>query len=85
MKYEVLWDARAEADLAAVWLAATDRHAVTRASSWFDDQLARLPLQLGESRASSVHRLAFYSPLGIEFEVIEDDKRVVVQAVFAAV
>ncbi len=85
MKYEVLWDARAEADLAAVWLAATDRQAVTGAATWFDEQLARSPLQIGESRASSVHRLAFYSPLGIEFEVIEDDKRVVVQAVFAAV
>ena len=85
MKYEVLWDARAEADLAAVWLAVTDRQAVTFASTWFDKQLSRSPLQLGESRASSVHRLAFHSPLGIEFEVIEDDKRVVVQAVFAAV
>jgi hypothetical protein len=32
---------------------------------------------------STVHRLAFYAPLGIEFEVIENDKRVIVQAVFA--
>src|SRR6185437_14457657 len=62
MKYAVLWDARAEADLAAVWLAAADRHAVARAAHWFDAQLARAPLRLGESRASSVHRLAFYSP-----------------------
>jgi hypothetical protein len=85
MRYEVRWDARAEAELAAVWLAAADRLAVTRAATWFDDQLARSPLQLGESRASSVHRLAFYSPLGIEFEVIQDDKRVVVRAVFTTV
>jgi hypothetical protein len=85
MKYEVLWDARAEADLAAVWLSAPDRRAVTDASTWFDDQLARWPLRLGESRGSSVHRLAFYWPLGIEFEVIEDDKQVIVQAVFAVV
>jgi len=85
MKYEVLWDMRAEADLATVWLAAADRHAVGRAANWFDNQLARSPLQLGESRISTVRRLAFYAPLGIEFEVIEDDKRVVVQAVFAIV
>lgn len=85
MKYEVYWDARAEADLATVWLGAADRVAVTRAASWFDEHLARSPLKLGESRASSVHRLAFYSPLGIEFEVIEDDKRVIVQAVFTSV
>jgi len=50
MKYEVLWDARAEADLAAVWLAAADRYAAPHASTWFDDQLTRSPLQLGESR-----------------------------------
>lgn len=67
MKYVVLWDARAEADLAAVWLAATDRPAVVRAATWFDNQLERSPLHLGESRASLVHRLAFHSPLGIEF------------------
>jgi hypothetical protein len=67
----------AEAELAAVWLAAADRMAVTSAAAWLDDHLARLPLQIGESRASSVYRLAFHSPLGIEFEVIEDDKRVV--------
>jgi hypothetical protein len=83
MKYEVIWDAQAEADLAAVWLAALDRQAVSRAATWFDNQLAHSPLQLGESRASTVQRLAFYLPLGIEFEIIEDDKRVVVQAVCA--
>jgi hypothetical protein len=82
MKYQVRWDPVAEAELAAIWLAAADRHAVTRATKWFDDQLARSPLGLGESRASSVHRLAYFAPLGIEFEVIEDDKRVIVQAVF---
>ena len=85
MKYEVLWDARAESDLAAVWLAAADRQAVGRAATWFDYHLARSPLQLGESRKSTVHRLAFFAPLGVEFEVIEDDKRVIVQAVFATV
>jgi hypothetical protein len=84
MKYQVQWDARAERELAALWLAAADRQAVTRAATWFDDQLARSPLELGESRASSVHRTAFHAPLGIEFEVIEDDKRVIVQAVFGA-
>jgi hypothetical protein len=74
MKYEVLWDEQAEADLAAVWLASADRQAVGRTATWFDYQLARSPLQLGESRKSTVHRLAFYAPLGIELEVIEDDK-----------
>jgi hypothetical protein len=33
---------------------------------------------------SSVHRTATLKPLGIEFEVIEDDKRVIVLAVWDA-
>jgi hypothetical protein len=43
MKYEVIWDARAEADLATVWLAAADRQAVVRAATRLDNQLARSP------------------------------------------
>ncbi|CAN5197739.1 hypothetical protein BH10PLA2_BH10PLA2_23800 [soil metagenome] len=83
MRYDVRWGPRAEQMLAAIWLAADDRQAVTRATTWFDDQLARSPLGFGESRTSSVHRLAYFALLGIEFEVIEDDKRVIVQAVFS--
>lgn len=84
MNYEVVWGPVAEQMLAAVWLATVDRGAVTRASSWLDRQLAVDPLRLGESRESSVRRVAFRPPIGIEFEVIEDDKRVIVQGVFAA-
>jgi hypothetical protein len=70
--------------LADIWLAAADRTAVTQASAWLEQRLALQPLVLGESRASSVQRVAFHPPLGIEFEVIEDDKRVVVQGVFTS-
>jgi hypothetical protein len=83
MKYQILWDSTAEDELTAIWLAAADRTAVTRASAWLDLRLAIHPLELGESRASSVQRVAFHPPLGIEFEVIEDDKRVIVQGEFA--
>ncbi|HVK11391.1 MAG TPA: hypothetical protein VM597_21660 [Gemmataceae bacterium] len=78
MKYQVVWDRLAEEELAAIWLAASDRNAVTRASEWLERRLAVNPLDLGESRRSSVERIGFYPPLGIEFEVIEDDLRVVV-------
>ena len=84
MSYDVVWGPRAEAMLADIWLAAEDRAAVSSASAWLDAQLARSPLMLGESRESSVRRVAYYRPIGIEFEVVEDDKRVVVQGVFAA-
>jgi len=84
MKYQVTWGPRAEEMLTDIWLVAADRKAVTQASHWLEQQLAFKPLELGESRASSVQRVAFRPPLGIEFEVIEHDKRVVVQGVFAA-
>jgi plasmid stabilization system protein ParE len=83
MNYEVIWDPTAEQELAAAWLSAIDRNALTAAAAWLDERLAESPLALGRPRSSSVHRTAYRSPLGIEFEVIEDDKRVIVRAVFA--
>ncbi len=82
MRYEVVWGPRAEGMLASAWLAATDRNAVTHATASLTAHLAYDPLRLGESRTSSVHRIAYYPPLGVEFEVVEDDKRVIVQGVF---
>lgn len=82
MRYEVLWGPVAVQQLAAIWLAAADRNAVTAAADRLDRWLARIPLQLGESRTSSVHRVAYHDPIGVEYEVIEDDKRVIVQGVF---
>jgi plasmid stabilization system protein ParE len=84
MRYEVLWGPIAIQQLAAIWLAAADRNAVTAAADWLDRWLARIPLQLGEPRTSSVHRVAYRDPIGVEYEVIEDDKRVIVQGVFLA-
>jgi hypothetical protein len=83
MKYEVIWQPVAEDELAAIWLAAGDRDAVAEAALWFDSRLSRQPLTLGESRDASVHRIAYHGSLGIEFEVVEDDKRVIVQGVFS--
>lgn len=72
----------AENDLAALGNAATDQAAITAAADWLDKHLARDPLHFGEPWASSVHRIAVRDPIGIEFEVIEDDKRVIVHGVF---
>lgn len=82
MSYRVDWTSAAESDLAALWNAAADRNAVTTASEWLDEHLARDPLRFGEPWASSVHRIAVCDPIGVEFEVIEDDKRVIVHGVF---
>ena len=82
MNYRVEWSPRAEQLLAAAWLAASERGAVSAAADWLDRELECAPLTLGEAIDSSVHRISSFDVLGIEFEVIEDDKRVVVQAVF---
>ncbi|MBO0698738.1 MAG: hypothetical protein J2P46_10110 [Zavarzinella sp.] len=84
MNYEVVWDDRSENELATAWLEFPDRNAITRAAEWLDRHLANDPLGLGIPRSSSVHRVAFRTPLGVEYEVIEDDKKVIVRGVFVA-
>lgn len=83
MNYAVEWTPDAENDLAALWNTAPDRAVVTAASAWLDARLAYDPLHFGQPWASGVHRIAVRDPIGIEFEVIEDDKRVIVHGVFA--
>ena len=85
MNYRVDWTPKAEQMLAAIWIAASDRKRIAKATHEFDQELSRDPLRIGESRTSSIHRVAFRPPLGIEFTVIEDDKRIQVLAVFAIV
>jgi len=84
MNYTVEHEKEAENDLASIWIMATDRNRIVAASATLDREMAHDPLTLGESRESSVRRVAFCPPIGVEFEVIEDDKRVVVEAVFRA-
>jgi len=83
MRYQITWGVLAEQMLARIWLASRNRAALTRAVAWLEKHLATRPLELGESRASSVQRVAFWAPIGIEFEIIQDDNRVVVQGVFS--
>ncbi len=62
--------------LASVRINAHDRRAVAVASHQLDIELKRDPMHLRESRNSSVNRTVIAIPLGIEFEIIEDDKKV---------
>lgn len=82
MNYRVTWQRAAKNDLADIWLNAADQNAVTVASAEIDRLLSDNPLQVGSAMRSSIHRRLGVSPLGVLYEVIEDDKRVVVQAVF---
>lgn len=83
MTFQVDWNRWAEDDLAAIWVSATDRDAVTTAAAWLDEQLARDPLNFGEPWGSSVHRIASEDVIGVEYEVLVDDMRVLVHSVFA--
>ncbi len=77
MKYTVLWTPTAEQDLAAVWLAAADRNAITSAAHTIDRLLAQDPETRGEVCFDTVRALSV-PPLGVEFEVIEPDRMVYV-------
>ncbi|MSR52189.1 MAG: hypothetical protein EXS09_02740 [Gemmataceae bacterium] len=66
------------------WLASKDRNAITHAVAESEKHLAIRPLELGESRESSVQRVAFWPPIAIEYDVSADDNRVVVPGLFLA-
>lgn len=85
MSYTVDYSEAALDELAAVWLAAADRLAVTRAAHRLELALARHPLVIGLARSSSVNRTVIDLPLGIDYEVIEDDKTVRVLRVWSLV
>ena len=82
MKYQVDWNDDAAADLAQLWIDATDRGLISEAAHRLDLALAESPLALGESRLGHI-RIAFSAPLGIEFEVDESNHTVLVIAVWS--
>ncbi len=81
MNFMVVWMQGAQQDLAAIWMAATDRNAVTRASHQIDLGLATSPNAVGVPVFDTVREYTCL-PLGIEFEVIDADMRVFVLTVW---
>lgn len=81
MSYTVTWTPVAEQKLAAIWIAAEDRQAVTAAANEADQLLGRAPRACGESRGAML-RVMFAGPLGVEFEIVEDDQKVRVLTVW---
>ena len=80
MRYTVIWTKDAEDELASAWLNSMDRNAVTKAVDQLERDLILSPLTVGESRRSTVERVAFLSPVGICFSIIVDDHKVIVTA-----
>jgi hypothetical protein len=77
MSYTVDWLPDAEQSLAAAWLAARDRAAVTRAANVIDERLRHDPGNEGESRPDG-RRIMFVAPLGVIFRVLPNERRVIV-------
>ena len=81
MKYTVVWKQAAEDELARLWTETADRNAVRRAADYMEKLLAMRPLALGESRTGSM-RIAFEAPLGMFYDVSEQDRIVSVVRVW---
>jgi hypothetical protein len=81
MTYQVVWLPSALDELAAIWLASSDRASVTAASHRIDERLATNPLLEGESRDRETERIAFECPLQVLARVSNEDRMVWVTAV----
>ena len=82
MTYQVAWNQDAEADLAQLWMDAADRSLISDTAHRLARALAADPLAVGESRGGQL-RIALAAPLGIEFEVDEARRTVLVIAVWS--
>jgi plasmid stabilization system protein ParE len=81
MKYTVILTPAAEQDLARVWMNASDRNAVTAASHLIDRLLANDPEKQGAPRFDTVRTMSI-PPLGVDYEIVEDDRIVYVLTVW---
>jgi hypothetical protein len=73
MKYTVLWAPSAEAELTQLWLDAVDRNSIRTSADDIEQDLERDPLKVGESRSGN-RRILLRPPLGVKYEVREDDR-----------
>ena len=81
MKYTVVWVPAALMELATAWSDADDRTEVAAASDEIDHQLSMAPRLAGESRGGNL-RILFAGPLAVDFEVLEEDRMVMVLSVW---
>ena len=81
MTYTVVWSQAAEAELAAVWLAAEDRDQVTAMAAVLDGLLRMHPEALGESRSRN-RRILIHGGLAVVYEILPSDSLVRVLALW---
>ena len=80
MSFTIVWRPIAETQLAEIWLAATDRAAVTAAANEIETALRSSPESVGESRDERT-RVAVVPPIAVHFEVRDADRLVLVLTV----
>ncbi len=81
MSYRVFWSPHAEGQLEQIIRAATDVAIVAAAAREIDRHLVSTPATFGESRFDTV-RVGFVPPLGVQFEMLEDVRTVIVYDVW---
>ena len=81
MNFTVVWTPMAERRLTQLWLATRMRHAIKDATDQIDAALGRSPHECGESRDVG-RRMMFVWPLGVLFEVNDDQRQVRVLSVW---
>jgi hypothetical protein len=77
MSYRVLWAPYAEDKLEQMLQAASDNALLAAAARQIDACLADAAASFGESRYDTI-RVGFVHPMGIQFEVMDDIRTVIV-------
>ena len=80
MSFNVVWQRRAEDQLAALWAEAADQQDLADTAEAVDRILRREPLEQGESRDPGT-RLWFYRPLQVLYYIDEPARTVFVVAI----
>jgi hypothetical protein len=80
MRYTVGWLPSAEVELARIWIAATDRQAVSRAADQIEI-LLRISSQARGGDEEGIRSFSFL-PLAVIFEVSPDDRKVTILEVY---
>jgi hypothetical protein len=75
MTYTVTWLPDAEAELAELWMSASDRERVQIAADQTDQQLRLRPNDVGESHPKG-RRILISPPLTVIYRVRDDDRLV---------
>ena len=77
MTFTVVWTPSALGRLAELWMAAERRESLARASDFIDSALRVAPLEYGKAKMKG-HRTLICVPLGVDYFVSVDDRKVTV-------